>query len=72
MSVAVVTGSTGLIGAEAVRLFASRGLDIVGIDSDMRAQFFGPSASTRWKREQLIPTALKIDLHAPNRAFRLI
>ena len=46
MSVALVTGSAGLIGSEAVRHFAGLGLDVVGIDNDMRSQFFGPEAST--------------------------
>ena len=51
--VVLVTGSAGLIGAEAVRFFADKGMDIVGIDNDMRAYFFGASASTNWSREQL-------------------
>jgi CDP-paratose 2-epimerase len=47
MSVAIITGSAGLIGSEAAVFFAeSRGLDIVGIDNDMRARFFGEEAST--------------------------
>jgi len=53
MSVAVVTGSAGLIGSEAVRSFAEIGLEVVGIDNDMRAEFFGKEASTRWQRQQL-------------------
>jgi CDP-paratose 2-epimerase len=53
MSVAIVTGSAGLIGAEACRLFAARGLDVVGIDNDMRREFFGDEASTTWIRERL-------------------
>jgi len=48
VSVALVTGSGGLIGSEAVRHFASLGLDVVGIDNDMRRQFFGDEASTAW------------------------
>lgn len=48
MSVAVVTGSAGLIGSEAVRHFAGLGLDVVGIDNDMRREFFGAEASTAW------------------------
>jgi CDP-paratose 2-epimerase len=48
VSVAIVTGSAGLIGSEAVRHFASLGLSVVGIDNDMRKQFFGPEASTAW------------------------
>jgi len=53
MSVAVVTGSAGLIGSEASRHFAGLGMVVVGIDNDMRSQFFGPEASTRRQREQL-------------------
>jgi CDP-paratose 2-epimerase len=47
MSVAIVTGSGGLVGSEAARYLAAKGLDVVGIDNDMRAQFFGAGASTR-------------------------
>ncbi|MFO0805458.1 MAG: NAD-dependent epimerase/dehydratase family protein [Gemmataceae bacterium] len=53
MSVAIVTGSAGLIGSEASRHFAGLGLDIVGIDNDMRSRFFGPEASTAHQRERL-------------------
>ena len=53
MSVAVITGSAGLVGSEAVAYFASLGMDIVGIDNGMRAEFFGEAASTRWVRERL-------------------
>jgi CDP-paratose 2-epimerase len=52
-SVAVVTGSAGLIGSEAVRHFAGLGLDVVGIDNDLRATFFGADGSTRAVRERL-------------------
>jgi len=50
---AIVTGSAGLIGAEAVKFFAEKGIDIIGIDNDMRAYFFGKEASTSWSRRQL-------------------
>src|SRR6266568_7121565 len=53
MGVAVITGSAGLIGAEAARFFAAKGLDIVGIDNDMRRVFFGEEASTGWSRQRL-------------------
>ncbi len=53
MSVALVTGSGGLIGSEAVRHFAGLGLDVVGIDNDMRAEFFGAEASTAWNVQRL-------------------
>jgi CDP-paratose 2-epimerase len=53
MSVAIITGSAGLIGSEAARYFANKGLFVVGIDNDMRAHFFGEEASTFWQREEL-------------------
>jgi CDP-paratose 2-epimerase len=53
MTVAIITGSAGLIGSEAARFFAGCGLDIVGIDNDMRRVFFGDEASTAWNRSQL-------------------
>ena len=53
MGIALVTGSAGLIGAEAVRFFAEKGYGVVGIDNDMRQTFFGADASTEWSRRQL-------------------
>lgn len=53
MSVAIITGSAGLIGSEAVRFFAGLGMDVVGIDNDLRRYFFGESASTEWNRQRL-------------------
>lgn len=53
MSVIVVTGSSGLIGSEAVAFFCEKGFDVVGLDNDMRAYFFGAEASTTWNRERL-------------------
>jgi len=53
VSVALVTGSGGLIGSEAVRHFAGLGLDVVGIDNDMRRRFFGAEASTAWNVRRL-------------------
>lgn len=53
MSVAVVTGAAGLIGSEAVRFLAGKGLTVVGIDNDMRKYFFGEDGSTDWNRVRL-------------------
>lgn len=53
MSTVIITGSAGLIGAEAVEFFASQGFDVVGVDNDMRRYFFGDEASTAWSRERL-------------------
>jgi CDP-paratose 2-epimerase len=46
VATAIITGSGGLIGSEAVRHFVQRGYDVIGLENDMRAYFFGPSAST--------------------------
>lgn len=53
MSLAVITGSAGLIGAQAARHFHDLGYEVWGIDNDMRARFFGPEASTAWMRREL-------------------
>jgi CDP-paratose 2-epimerase len=53
LSIAIVTGSAGLVGSEAVAFFARLGLEVVGIDNDMRSRFFGEEASTRWNQKRL-------------------
>ncbi len=53
MPIAIVTGSAGLVGSETVKFLHDKGLDIVGIDNDMRAYFFGADASTQWNTRRL-------------------
>ncbi|PIT99518.1 MAG: NAD-dependent epimerase [Bdellovibrionales bacterium CG10_big_fil_rev_8_21_14_0_10_45_34] len=53
MSVVIVTGSSGLIGSEAARFFHEKGLDVVGIDNDLRKYFFGSDGSTEWNKRLL-------------------
>src|SRR6266404_5894742 len=53
---AVITGSGGLIGSECVRVLSREGWSVVGIDNDMRAQFFGYQGTTRPVVEELIAT----------------
>jgi CDP-paratose 2-epimerase len=65
MSVAIITGSAGLVGSESVSYFSSLGMDVVGMDNGMRAEFFGQDASTQWVRDTLcrsIPTYRHHDL----------
>ena len=50
---ALITGSAGLIGSEAVRFFYDKGFKIIGVDNDSRKYFFGPSASTLWNKRKL-------------------
>jgi len=49
----IITGSAGLIGSEAVRFFDAKGMQVVGVDNDMRREFFGEGASTEWNRKAL-------------------
>ena len=39
MSVAIITGSSGLVGSEAVKFFCEKGFDVVGIDNNLRKYF---------------------------------
>src|SRR5882724_7411630 len=54
MPLAIVTGSGGLIGSESVSHFVEAGYDVIGIENDLRAYFFGPSASTAHRSRQLV------------------
>ncbi len=49
----LVTGSSGLIGSEAVSFFDERGFAVTGVDNNMRADFFGPKGDTTWNRHRL-------------------
>jgi len=53
MPIAIVTGSGGLIGSESARYFTDQGYQVIGIENDMRARFFGPEASTAHVSAQL-------------------
>jgi len=53
MSIAIVSGSAGLIGSETSKCLHAEGFDVIGIDNDMRALFFGELASTAGTREKL-------------------
>lgn len=53
MSIALITGSAGLIGSESCKFFHQLGFKIIGIDNDMRSYFFGKNASTKWNQQYL-------------------
>src|SRR6185436_3027750 len=59
----IVTGSAGLIGSETVKHFAQEGMRVLGIDNDMRAQFFGTEASTKKTRDQLVESVRNYEHH---------
>src|SRR5690348_9504797 len=43
----LITGSGGLIGSDCARTLAKEGWRVVGVDNDMRQQFFGEAGTTR-------------------------
>jgi CDP-paratose 2-epimerase len=50
---AIVTGSNGLIGSEAVEFLDARGYVVHGLDNNMRRDFFGEHGDTTWNLERL-------------------
>lgn len=50
----LVTGSSGLIGSEAVRYYGRQGHEVLGIDNNQRMVFFGANGDTRWNLQQLL------------------
>lgn len=50
---ALVTGSSGLIGSEAVTFFDNLGFSVTGVDNNLRADFFGPKGDTSWNLQRL-------------------
>ena len=49
----LVTGSSGLIGSEAVIFFDRMGFAVTGVDNNMRRDFFGAKGDTTWNRQRL-------------------
>jgi CDP-paratose 2-epimerase len=49
----LVTGSSGLIGSEAVEHYDRHGHRVFGLDNNQRREFFGPAGDTRWNLERL-------------------
>ncbi|MFM2393996.1 MAG: hypothetical protein RLZZ546_1978 [Bacteroidota bacterium] len=58
MDVAIITGSGGLIGSQAVKYFSQFFDKVIGIDNDHRSYFFGKEASTIPSTNKLV-----IDFH---------
>ena len=53
MSIALITGSCGLVGSESASFFSKKGFDIVGIDNNSRKSFFGKDGDISWVKKQL-------------------
>lgn len=71
MSLIIVTGSNGLVGSETVKFFCSQGADVIGIDNNQRAVFFGSEAGTAHMAEALtarFPNYQHVDCDIRDRA----
>ena len=64
MNIALITGSSGLIGSEASKFWHLKGFTVIGIDNDMRSYFFGDGASTQGVREHLCDTLDRFVSHS--------
>ena len=77
MPLAIVSGSGGLIGSESVAYLVEAGFDVVGIENDMRAYFFGPDASTMPQTRRLLEAypdsfrSLDLEIRDPDAVDRL-
>jgi CDP-paratose 2-epimerase len=72
----LVTGSSGLIGSEAVMYYDKEGHTVIGVDNNMRAEFFGPQGDTRWNLKHLQDTTQNfihqsIDIRDRDHLFKL-
>jgi CDP-paratose 2-epimerase len=52
----LITGSSGLIGSEAVAFYDSHGHEVHGVDNNMRKMFFGEKGDTEWNLQRLRET----------------
>jgi CDP-paratose 2-epimerase len=73
----LVTGSSGLIGSEAVEHFDRQGHRVVGVDNNMRRVFFGAAGDTTWNLERLKKSTSRfehrdIDIRDRERIFALM
>ena len=71
MSLAIITGSSGLVGSESVNFFCDKGFDVIGIDNNLRKFFFGKNGSTSWIKSQLIKQDNRLDIELKNVFIKL-
>ncbi|MGH7380732.1 MAG: NAD-dependent epimerase/dehydratase family protein [Candidatus Methylomirabilales bacterium] len=59
----LITGSSGLIGSEAVKFFDELGWYVHGVDNNMRRDFLGPDGDTTWNLQRLQATTKRFTHH---------
>jgi CDP-paratose 2-epimerase len=73
----LITGSSGLIGSECVRFFDNKSDMVIGMDNNMRAEFFGSDGDTLWMKNRLLEECknfrhVNIDIRDRQRVSRII
>src|ERR1700736_6336995 len=63
-SIPLITGSSGLIGSETAKFVHEKGMDVVGVDNNLRKYFFGEDGSTDWNTQQLKGSLKRFSHHA--------
>ena len=63
MSLAIITGSSGLVGSESVNFFCDKNFDVIGIDNNLRKFFFGKNGSTNWVKSKLLKRNKNFDFY---------
>jgi CDP-paratose 2-epimerase len=76
MKCVLVTGSSGLIGSEAVESYDRRGWQVHGVDNNMRRVFFGEKGDTTWNLHRLQNSTTNfthhdLDIRDRERVFKL-
>ncbi len=64
MAIALITGSSGLVGSETAKFLSAKGFEVIGIDNNMREYFFGQDASTKWNTDRLVKTLKNFSHHS--------
>lgn len=77
MKLVLVTGSSGLIGSAVVEHFNALGWLVIGLDNNMRADFFGPGGDTTPNRQRLRAQCanfldIELDIRDRNRVLNLV
>src|SRR5580704_15284511 len=63
MMTTLITGSSGLIGSEAVEYFDRQGHSVIGVDNNMRREFFGTPGDTSWNLARLKKSTSHFEHH---------
>ena len=61
MDIALISGSSGLIGGESVEFFSKKFDKVIGIDNNLRSYFFGENGDTEWNKKRILEANSNFD-----------